>query len=106
MSELQNIFAMALLVGGGLLVLAGSIGLIRLPDFYSRSHAAGKTDTLGLVVILAGLMVLEGLNLQSAKLALVGVFACLANPVAVHALARAAYRFGVRPRLGPQDGRE
>lgn len=100
MNGLVMAIAIVFLVAGGLLMLAGSVGLLRLPDFFARSHSAGNTDTLGVVVILAGLMVLEGLTLQSAKLALVAVFAGLANPVAIHALARAAFRFGVRPRLG------
>jgi multicomponent Na+:H+ antiporter subunit G len=100
MSVLQDSVAILLLLAGGLLMLAGSIGLLRLPDFYTRSHSVGNTDTLGVVVILAGLMVFEGWTLESAKLGLVALFACLANPVAIHALARAAYRFGIRPRLG------
>jgi multicomponent Na+:H+ antiporter subunit G len=99
MSAAQEILAAALLVAGALLMLAGSIGLLRLPEFYSRSHLASNTDTLGMVVILAGLMVFEGWTLASAKLALVALFAGLANPVAIHALARAAFRIGLRPRL-------
>jgi multicomponent Na+:H+ antiporter subunit G len=99
-SGLQDAIAVALLVLGGALMLAGSIGLLRLPDFYTRSHSVGNTDTLGVVVVLAGLMVFEGWTQESAKLGLVAIFACLANPVAIHALARAAFRFGIRPRLG------
>lgn len=98
--ELQTLVSVTLLVLGALFVLAGSVGLLRLPDFFSRSHAAGNTDTLGVIVILAGLMVYEGWTLDTAKLGLVAVFASLVNPVAVHALARAAFRFGIRPRLG------
>lgn len=103
MSDLQALVGAALLAAGALLMLAGSIGLIRLPDFYSRSHAAGNTDTLGVVVILAGLIVLEGPSLEAAKLGLVALFICLANPVAVHALARAAFRFGIRSHLGGKE---
>jgi multicomponent Na+:H+ antiporter subunit G len=109
MNAALDVVAVVLLLAGGLLMLAGSVGLLRLPDFFARSHSAGNTDTLGVVVILAGLMVLEGWTLQSAKLGLVAIFAGLANPVAIHALARAAFRFGVRPRLeeeAPQQERE
>lgn len=103
MSDLQNLLGIALLLAGAFMMLAGSIGLIRLPDFYSRSHAAGNTDTLGVVIILAGLIALEGLTLQSAKLGLVAIFASLANPVAIHALARAAFCFGIRVRFGDKE---
>jgi multicomponent Na+:H+ antiporter subunit G len=99
MSGPQEVLAVSLLLAGALLMLAGSIGLLRLPEFYSRSHLASNTDTLGMVVIIAGLMVLEGWTMASAKLGLVALFAGLANPVAIHALARAAFRIGLRPRL-------
>lgn len=94
---------MLLLLSGALLLMAGGIGLIRLPDFYSRSHAASNTDTIGVVVTLLGLIVLNGLALESAKLGLVALFACLANPVAVHALAKAAFRLGIPGRFGDEQ---
>lgn len=87
-----------LLVGAGLmLMLLGSIGILRLPDFYCRTHASSKVDTLGIMVVLAGLAVYEGLTLNAAKLVIGILFIGLANPVGVHALARAALRLGVKP---------
>jgi multicomponent Na+:H+ antiporter subunit G len=90
-SDLQIAVGGFLLIVGAFALLAGSVGLLRLPDFYSRTHATGSTDTLAVVIVIAGLIVLEGATLDSAKLALVAVFVCLANPVAGHALAHAAY---------------
>ena len=77
----------------------GSIGLIRLPDFYSRSHATGKADTLGILLILSGFIMFEGLTLNSAKMLIILAFVALTNPTATHALARAAFFFGVKPRF-------
>jgi len=98
----MNIFditAVILISGGVFFLLIGSIGLIRLPDFFSRSHATGKADTLGLMLVLTGLMVYEGLTLNSAKMLIILVFVGLTNPTATHALARAAFLFGVKPRF-------
>lgn len=81
---------------GVFFLLVGSIGLIRLPDFYSRAHAVGKSDTLGIILVVLGLIIHEGLTLNSVKLALVMVFVGLTSPTATHALTKAAYRFGLR----------
>ena len=90
-------------VGGGLVTLGvifsviGSIGVIRFPDFYSRAHAASKPDTLGLMLTVLGLAVIEGASLPSAKLLLIAAFVALGNPTATHALGRAALRSGLEP---------
>ena len=97
MNTVQVVVAVALIIGGLLLMLAGSIGILRLPDFYCRTHASSKVDTVGIMVLLAGLAVYEGLTLTSAKLGIAMFFIALSNPVAVHALARAALRFGLKP---------
>ena len=67
MSEIQTLFAIVLILLGILLMFTGSIGILRLPDFYCRAHASGKADTLGIMVLLAGLAVYEGMTLTSAK---------------------------------------
>ena len=84
---------------GAFFLLVGSIGLIRLPDFYSRAHATGKSDTLGVILTILGLIVHEGLTLNSVKLALLVFFVALTNPTATHALSRAAHRAGLKPWL-------
>ncbi len=82
---------------GTLFLLIGSIGVVRLPDFYTRTHAMTKPDTMGLILTMSGLALLNGWNINSLKLFLVVVFVAMANPATSHALARAAYRNGLRP---------
>jgi len=92
-----NILGMTAVVGGAFFLLVGSIGLIRLPDFYCRNHAAGKSDTLGIMLVIIGLMLIEGFTLNSAKLLFALVFVFLTNPTGTHALANAALNSGLKP---------
>ncbi len=86
-----------LLALGCFFIVVAAVGIVRLPDFYARMHATGKSDTLGQLLILLGLMVYEGPTLVSAKLLLIAVFIMIANPTATHAVARAAYVVGKSP---------
>ncbi|PHR55288.1 MAG: cation:proton antiporter [Robiginitomaculum sp.] len=90
----------AFMLVGALFMLIGSSGVLRLPDFYTRIHAAGITDTLATVLLLAGMMIEAGFTQTSAKLALVGIFLFLTSPTATHAVANAAHKAGLKPRLG------
>lgn len=82
---------------GAFFMLIGSIGLIRLPDFYCRSHATGKSDTLGIMLVIFGLMLIEGFSLNSAKLFFALIFVFLTNPTGTHALINAALNSGLKP---------
>ena len=93
----QDIIAIVLVLGGVFFLLVSSIGLIRLPDFYTRTHAVGKSDTLGIMLTLAGLAVYNGLELSTVKIVIIILFVMLANPTATHAIARAALQSGIRP---------
>jgi multicomponent Na+:H+ antiporter subunit G len=93
----MNVLALVLLIGGFFFVAAGAVGVVRLPDFYTRLHAVGKNDTLGVAMMLVGLVVLEGLSRNSVKMLVIVVFIALANPVATHALGRAAWKTGLTP---------
>lgn len=88
---------------GTFFCLVGGIGLLRMPDFYCRTHAAGITDTLGAGLILTGLIPQAGLSLVSIKLVTVLVFLWLTSPTSTHALTKAAYWGGVRIR-GDSNG--
>jgi multicomponent Na+:H+ antiporter subunit G len=88
------------LLGGGLLGIVGGIGIHRFPDFYSRQHAAGITDTLCAVLILLGLGLQAGMSLAAFKLALIFMFLFFTSPTASHVLANAAMHGGLKPRLG------
>ncbi|GAB6061104.1 monovalent cation/H(+) antiporter subunit G [Desulfonatronum parangueonense] len=100
MSFLQDALAVILVLGGTFFMLVGSIGINRLPDFYTRAHAAGKVDTLGILMFLTGLAVFEGFTLTAAKLLLIIVFVAFTSPVATHALARRALLYGMKPWYG------
>lgn len=97
MSPIREVLAAGLLVVGAAFVFLGSLGLLRLPDFYTRTHAATKVDTVGIMFLLGGLAVYEGFSLSSLKLLLVVAFVGAVSPVAAHALSRAARRSGLRP---------
>ncbi len=94
----------ALLAAGSLLMLAASVGILRFPDFYSRIHPAGKSDTLGITFILLGLMVHEGFTLVSLKLLLIMALTLIASPTATHALSKAAFLAGLKPWKKEKDG--
>jgi multicomponent Na+:H+ antiporter subunit G len=98
-SAFTHILGWLLLAAGGVFCVVGGIGLIRMPDFYTRVHAASVTDTLGAGLMLAGLVVQAGLTLISAKLAILLLLIFFTSPSATHALARAALTRGIRPLL-------
>ncbi|TRZ97586.1 MAG: cation:proton antiporter, partial [Deltaproteobacteria bacterium] len=58
-----NILGMTAVVGGAFFLLVGSVGLVRLPDFYCRNHATGKSDTLGVMLVIFGMILIEGFTL-------------------------------------------
>jgi multicomponent Na+:H+ antiporter subunit G len=91
------VISILLLIWGLLFILLGVIGVLRLPDFYTRLHAMAKCDTLGMGLVLIALAVYTGFSLSSVKLLLISVFIGLANPTATHALGRAALRSGLTP---------
>ena len=88
--------AVVLVLLGVFFLIMGGIGLVRFPDFYTRMHAAGKCDTLGVPLVLIGLAVYQGCDLASAKILLIAGFMFLTSPTATHAIARSAFTHGVR----------
>ena len=90
----------ALLLLGALIGLIGAIGVLRLPDSYTRMHAASKAGALGAALILGGVAAAtSGAFALAAVFALVIVLATA--PLAAHAMARAAHRSGMTPKPGP-----
>lgn len=87
------------ILGGSLLGIVGGIGMHRFPDFYSRMHAAGITDTLCAILFLLGLGFQAGLSLATFKLLLIFAFLFFTNPTASHALGNAALHSGLKPEL-------
>lgn len=97
MTILQNSLGTVFIVVGLVSMLVGAIGLIRLPDFFSRLHAAAMVDAAGTMLLLVGFAIFEGVTLTSAKLLLGVLFIAMTNPVGTHMLARAALRQGLKP---------
>ncbi|MYA80143.1 MAG: monovalent cation/H(+) antiporter subunit G [Acidobacteriia bacterium] len=85
-----------MLVGLFFLVVA-AIGMIRLPDVFSRSHAVALTDSLGALFLLVGLAVEHGFSPNALKILLVLGLLYMLNPVISHATVRAALRSGMKP---------
>jgi multicomponent Na+:H+ antiporter subunit G len=102
MAHPVEVLSWVLILAGSGFVIIGGVGLLRLPDFYTRIHAAGITDTLGSWLIVAGLSLHEGFTLTTAKLIMLLFLLLLTSPLASHALAKAAYLRG----LDPLQGRE
>ena len=89
------------LVAGGIFCVIGAVGLLRMPNFYTRMHAASVIETLGAGLILAGLMLQAGFTLVAAKLLMIGLLIFFTSPTATHALARAAMARGLSAELAP-----
>ena len=105
MATALDVLSWVMLLSGAGFVLTGGIGILRLPDLYTRMHAASLTDTLGTLLILGGIVVQAGLTLASVKLLAIAVFLLLTGPTATYALANAALLAGLLPRDAelPQD---
>ena len=97
MALLIDILSWALLLSGAVFSIIGGIGLIRLPDLFTRMHAAGLIDTLGLGLIAIGLMLQAGWTIVTVKLVLLLAFIFFTGPTGTHALAKAALHGGEKP---------
>ena len=82
---------------GVLALLIGALGLLRLPDVYCRIHAVGMIDTAGASFIILGLAIHEGVSLVTVKLLIIGIFLFFTSPIATHAVAQVAHKFGIVP---------
>lgn len=96
-----DVFSWIFLVLGGACVLIGGIGGLRLPNFYTRIHAASLTDTMGTILIFVGLILQAGLTLATLKLFAIMLFLLLTGPTATYALANAALLSGFKPEAKP-----
>lgn len=95
----SEMLAGAFLVLGGFFVLVGGVGMLRMPDLYTRMHAASVTETLGTMLVMLGLIILTGWTLASFKLFAILLFLLFTGPVASYAVANTALIAGVKPRL-------
>lgn len=91
------------LVAGGFFCVVGAFGMLRMPDFYTRMHAASVIETLGAGLVLLGLLLQAGFSLVAVKLLMVALLIYFASPTATHALARAAMVRGLKPLLANEE---
>jgi len=98
-SALTIVFA----VIGTLFFLVGTIGVLRLPDFFCRTHAATKCDTVGAGSLLLALAIYNGPDVSTLKIVVLAGLVLLSSPTAGHAIARAAYRTGFRPWVDDKE---
>jgi multicomponent Na+:H+ antiporter subunit G len=99
MAMVVDVASWILLTVGGFFVLVGGIGALRMPDLYTRMHAASVTDSLGAMLVLSGLVLQAGFTLDTVKLAAILIFMLFTSPTAANALASAALLAGVNPGL-------
>jgi multicomponent Na+:H+ antiporter subunit G len=92
-----DVLSWLLLSTGGVFVLIGGIGVLRMPSFYTRMHAMSLTDTMGALLVMLGMMLQAGITLATLKLAAILVFLLLTGPTAANALASSALLAGLRP---------
>jgi multicomponent Na+:H+ antiporter subunit G len=95
-----DVLSFVMLALGGLFVFMGGLGALRLPDLYTRMHAAGLTDSLGTILTLGGVMLQSGWSLATVKLLTILFFLMMTGPTASYALANAALLSANDPRPG------
>lgn len=99
MDAILAIASGASLLIGSFLIFSGGLGVLRFPDFYTRMHAAGVTETLATAFILLGLVFLANTLTELAKLIMILLFVLITSPTASHALAKSAQHGKLAPLL-------
>jgi multicomponent Na+:H+ antiporter subunit G len=100
-TTLAGVLVATLLVGAVLFTVVAAVGLFRLPDLYSRAHAASKSETMGATLALAAVAVAIGPDVALVKVVLLLAAVFVTGPTAAHAIARAAYEEGQPPWVHP-----
>ena len=98
----MSLIAIVFILAGLFFLIVAAIGMLRLPDVFTRSHALSLTDSLGAFLVLAGLAIYQGFSLNLLKIFVVLGLIYLLNPVISHATIRAALRSGLKPWVREQ----
>ena len=93
----MNVFSLILIYLGLLVMLIGSFGIARLPDIYSRLQASGAADTVGVILMLLGFLLRNGLNFSDSFLGLLIIFFFVTGPIIGHSIAKSAFLSKVEP---------
>jgi multicomponent Na+:H+ antiporter subunit G len=94
-----DLLSWLLILAGGFFILVGAIGLVRMPELFTRMHAASITDTLGATLLILGMMLQAGLSLVTLKLLFILLLLFVTGPVVTHALAQSALHARIAPLL-------
>lgn len=105
MSMIAEWLSAIFLLAGGFLCITGGVGLLRMPDFFSRVHAAGVTETLAAPLLLCGLLLQMGWSLDMLKVIMILIFVLATNPTATHAMAKATLTGGQKPLVVDDDAK-
>ena len=103
MDSAIDVLSWVLLTAGGAFIFIGGLGALRLPNFYTRMHAASLTDGMGSILILFGIMLQAGWSLAAIKLVAILAFLLLTGPTASYALANSALLSGLKPENTQTD---
>lgn len=98
-ATLVTVLSWALIGAGSFFIIVGAVGLLRMPDLYTRMHAGSVGDTLGAGLLLFGLMLQAGFDLVTLKLGFIFALFFFSGPVVTHALAQAALHESIEPKL-------
>ena len=105
MTVAVNVASFALMMVGSSFVIIGALGLVRMPEVFTRMHAAGIIDTVGTGFLILGMCLQAGASLVTLKLLFLLVLFFFGSPIVTHALAQACLHENVQPRLA-EDRRE
>ena len=103
MTAILELLSNICLMLGGVLCITGGVGLLRMPDFFSRVHASGVTETLAAPLLLIGLLLQMEWSLDSVKVIMILFLVLATNPTATHAMAKATRHGGQRPLVCDDD---
>jgi multicomponent Na+:H+ antiporter subunit G len=103
---IRDVISWIMLTSGAFFVLVGGVGALRMPNLYTRMHAASVTDTLGAILVIGGVMVQAGLTLATIKLGAILLFLLITSPTSSYALAHAALLAGIKPDAGTAEDLE
>ena len=103
MAVALDVLSWVSIVAGLFFMLTGTLGILRMPDVFTRLHAAGMTDTMGAGFLLLGMSFQADVWHVVVRLVMVYVFLLFTSPIGTHALARAAMAGGVEPYRRPEE---
>lgn len=95
----REIISVVFIMIGLFFILVSAIGVVRLPDFYTRLHASGIGETIGIFIGFTGLAIYQGFDQVTVKLFIIAILIYLFNPIGTHMLGRAALVSKLKSRV-------